>query len=80
MKKIFAETEDYNAVLFLGSDNKAYVIDETAFEEALTLAVAKSADYSNLDGCETAEECLNAQGCGDIIDYNEEDFENVTEF
>jgi hypothetical protein len=80
MKRIFAETEDYNVVLFVDDNDKAFVIEETAFDTDLTLEAAKSADYANLDGCKTAEDCYNCQGCGYTIDYNENDFVNVTEF
>ena len=80
MKRIFAETNGYNVVLFVDDNNNAFVVDEAAFDEELTLEVAKNADYSNYDGCETAEECQAAQGCGDVIAYNEDEFEAVTEF
>lgn len=80
MKRIFAETNAYNVVLFVDNNNKAFVVPDGAFESELTLELAENTDYANYAGCETAEECQYAQGCGDVIDYNEDEYENVTEF
>lgn len=80
MKKIFAETNAYNVVLFVDDNNKAYVVPDGAFEEPLTLDVAKNTDYSNFADCETAEECQNCQGVGDVIIFNEDEYENIIEF
>ena len=80
MKRLFAETNGFSTVLFVDKNNKAYVVDEKSFEEPLTLAVAKKSDYENLDGCETAQECLECMGFGDVIEFNEDEFEKITEF
>ena len=84
MKRYFVKTEDYSFVAFVDSESRAYVIDESAFDERLTIEVAKAADYSNLDGCETAEECAYCIGIAEpfdnIIDFNADEYENVTEF
>ena len=60
MKRFFAKTNGYNAVIFVDKNGNGYVIDETAFDEPLTLNAAKNADYSNLVVCETAEECADS--------------------
>lgn len=81
IKRVFAETMDYNIVLFVDKNKKAYVIPETVFDEELTFEVAKSTSYANLAGCDTADGCQWCMGgIGDIIDYNENDYENITEF
>lgn len=80
MKRIFAETGDYNVVLFVDNNNKAFVVPDGAFASELTLDVAKNTSYANYAGCETAEECQICQGCGDVVDYNVDDFKNITEF
>ena len=84
MKRYFVETADYSFVAFVDSENRAYLIDETAFDEKLTIEVAKVADYSNLDGCFTAEECANCIGTAEafdnIIDFNADEYSRVTAF
>lgn len=80
MKRIFVETNDYNLVLFVDKNNKAFAVPDGAFDSELTLEIAIKADYANYDGCETAEECRCAQGLGDVFDYNENDYDNVIEF
>ena len=83
MKRFFVEAEDYNMVVMADENGKGFVIDETAFAEPLTLEVAKNADYSNFDGCETAEECAECIGTAEaelnIIDFDADEYENVTE-
>ena len=79
MKRYFAETEDYNVVLFVDQSGRAVMIDEAAFNEPLTLAVAKAADYSNFDGCQTAEEAA-ANYTGEVIEFRPWEFENVVNF
>lgn len=54
MKRYFLETEDYSGVGFVDNKGKMVYIDETAFDEPLTLDVAKAADYSNFDGINAA--------------------------
>lgn len=84
MKRLFVETDDYNCVVFADENGKGYVIDETEFDEELTLEVAKNTSYSNLDGCKTAEECAQSIGTAkaesNVIDFNEEEYKEVIEF
>lgn len=74
MKRYFVKTNAYNMVVFVDDTGMAYIIHEESFDEPLTIDVAKNADYSNLDGCETADECYWAIGCGDydrlVIPYS----------
>lgn len=86
MKKLFVETNADNAVLFVDAQERAYLVFDSCiywenYHKDLTLEAARNEDYSNLDGCETADECKCAQGIDrDIFDFNEDDYENVTEF
>ena len=81
MKRYFAETNGYNCVLFVDDKGKAVVIQEEVFDEPLTLEVAKAADYSNFDNCETAEEANANYGNGEnLINFNEDEYENIVEF
>lgn len=64
MKKYFVETNGYNMVIFADNNGKCFAVHEQAFDERLTLDVAKNADYSNFDGCDTAEQCAYAMGVG----------------
>lgn len=82
MKKLFVETNAYNMVLFVDNEGMAYVVEEKSFDKELTLDVARAADYSNLDNCETAQECQDSMGFGDIIELAQctEYFNSVVEF
>lgn len=84
MKRFFVETEDYTMVAFVDDEGKAFIIDETSFDEVLTFDVAKNSDYSNLDGCETAEECAQCIGTAEaesnVIDFDEDEYTRVIEF
>lgn len=84
MKKFFVTTEDYNMVVMLDENGKGFVIGETAFTESLTLDVAKNADYSNFDDCDTAEECAASIGTAEaeqnVIDFNADEYSAVVEF
>lgn len=84
MKRFFVEAEDYNMVVMVDENGKGFVIDEIMFDEPLTLEVAKNADYSNLDGCNTAEECACSIGAPDVeqdvIDFNVNEYSKVVEF
>lgn len=84
MKRYFAQLQDYNCVIFVDDNCKGFVIDETLFDVPLTLEVAKQSDYSNLDGCKTAEDCAfcigTANAISNVIDVNFDEFENVIEF
>lgn len=82
MKRYYAEDAVGQAcVLFVDDDRKAVFINETAFDEELTLEVAIAADYSNFDGCKTAEEAAANYYTGEnLIDFNEEDWIVLVEF
>lgn len=81
MKRYFVETQDYNFVAFSDATGKAVVVDESAFQEPLTLEVARRTDYGSLEGFETAEEAAANYGTGEqLIDFNPDDYERVTEF
>lgn len=80
MKRYFVETNADNMVAFVDNNNRVYFFNEQAFDEALNLESAKEQDYSNCDGCETAEEIAHIVGVGEVYDWNEDDFESVTEF
>lgn len=82
LKRLFVQDEvGENVVLFVDDNGKACFINDTAFDEPLTLEVAKSADYSNFEGFETAEEAAANYYTGDnLIDFNEEDWDVIVEF
>lgn len=71
MKKYFVETNADNMVVFADNNGKCFAIPDKAFDERLTLDVAENADYSNFDGCDTAEQCAYAMG----VDVDETVFE-----
>lgn len=79
MKRLFVTAEDYNAIIFADKNGNGYVIDES-----LTLDVAKNADYSNFDGCETAEDCAasigTAEAMQNVIPFSPAEYDNITEF
>jgi hypothetical protein len=62
MKRFFCKTNAYNCVVFVDENGKGFMIYENLFDEELTIDVAKNSDYSNLDGCKTAEECAYSIG------------------
>ena len=82
LKRLFVVDSVNEAfVLFVDETGKACYLDDTKFDEPLTLEVAKSADYSNFDNCETAEEAAANYYTGEnMIDFNPDDWEEVTEF
>ncbi len=82
LKRYFAKDSVGEAcVLFVDESKKAVYINDTAFDEPLTLEVAKGADYSNFDGFETAEEASANYHTGEnLIDFNEEDWGKLVEF
>ena len=84
MKRLFVTAEDYSMVVMADENGRGFVIDETAFDEPLTLEVARNADYSNFDDCETAEECAASIGTAEaeqnIINFNAADYNAVVEF
>lgn len=88
MKRYFVETNGYNCVAFVDENNKAIVLHDECFDEPLTIKYAKNADYSNIDGCETAEECICAMGgesnnvvfIDNFDEFQNDDNVTVTEF
>ncbi|HNW87988.1 MAG TPA: hypothetical protein PKJ47_13760 [Candidatus Limiplasma sp.] len=82
MKRYFVKTNAGSEVAFVDDSGKAYIYNETAFDDPLTLEVAKDAHYENAEGCETAEEVAACQGVGDVYDWEAEksNAESVTEF
>ena len=84
MKRYFVETNGYNMVAFVGTDGKAYAFHEECFDKELTLETAKAADYSGIEGTETAEEiaqCIGTDSAFDnIFNWNEIEAEEITEF
>lgn len=84
MKRYYVETNGDDFVAFVDDNKQAYIIDAARFDEKLTLEVAKKTDYSNLDNCETAADCAISMGenepYANVIDWDEEDYEAVTEF
>lgn len=82
LKRLFVmDREGEAAVLFVDETGKACYLNDTAFDEPLTLEVAKAADYSNFDNCETAEEAAANYFTGEnLMDYNQDDWEEIIEF
>lgn len=82
MKRYFAvDAVGEAVVLFVDKNNKAVFINDAAFDEELTLEVAKKADYSNFEGFETAEEAAANYYTGEnLMDFNEGDWEKLVEF
>lgn len=82
LKRLFAKDEVGECVvLFLDDNGKACYINDTAFDEPLTLEVAKKANYSNIEGFETAEEAAaNYYEGNNLIDFNENDWDIIVEF
>lgn len=82
LKRLFVQDEvGESVVLFVDDNGKACYINDTAFDEPLTLEVAKAADYSNFEGFDTAEEAAANYYTGDhLIDFNECDWNVIVEF
>lgn len=71
LKRYFIETNAGTMVIFADSYGKCYVFPDTCFDERLTLKYAKTADYSGIDGCETADEIRAAIGMDEVEDTEE---------
>lgn len=82
LKRLFVvDSVGEAAVLFADETGKACYMNDTAFDEPLTLEVAKAADYSNFDNCETAEEAAAGYGCGEnLIDFDKNEWAEIVEF
>lgn len=75
MKKLFIETEDYNAMII--TDGKQAVLDKS-FPDDGTVEDAANWDCSGIEGLESIED-IASEMSADIFDFNESDFESVTE-
>lgn len=82
LKRLFAvDFVGEAVVLFVDKTGKACYLNDTAFDEPLTLEVAKAADYSNFDNYETLEEVAANYSTGEnMIDFNLDEWEEVIEF
>lgn len=76
MKRYFVETQDYNFVAFTDDKNKGFLmVDEQAFDEKLTLEVAKAADYSTIEDFEDIEGAnANYSDGNNLINESFEDY------
>lgn len=84
MKKMFVETNGWNAVAYVEENGtEAFVMigdNELSFDD---LDTVKAMDFSALDGCETAEDCKSMIDWGEIWDSTDiidNDEYIVTEF
>ena len=82
MKRFYVRTNGEDMVMFVDDKNEAFFMDESNFKERLTLDVAKSTEYENIDGCTTALECSCAMGYGEerAVDFGEFEDDELTEF
>lgn len=71
MKKLFVETNAFNAVAFLDDQNKALILDETEadYGEPLTLEVAKNSFVGGFVA-DTADEARCELGFGTLINWD----------
>ena len=58
MKRYFIKTNADNKVAIVDRHNKAFYFGDTSFDKPLTLRRAIKADYSGIEGCETAEQAV----------------------
>jgi len=75
MKKLFIETEDYNALII--TDGKQ-AVNVSEFPQDGTLDDATNWDCSGIEDLDVVEDvamCI----ASDVFDFNESDFESVTE-
>lgn len=75
MKKLFIETEDFNAMII--TDGKR-AVDVSEFPQYGTLEDAANWDCSGIEGLESIE-YVASEMSADIFDFNESEFETVTE-
>lgn len=82
MKRLYVEDNNGEAVvLFVDENKKAVYVSDTAFDEPLTFEAAARGDYSNFDGCSTAEEAnANYSDGSHLIEYREDDWAIIREF
>ncbi len=75
VKKLFIETEDYNAMIITDGE-KAVEVSE--FPQDGMLEDAANWDCSGIEGLESIEDVASEMSA-DIFDFNESEFESVTE-
>lgn len=82
MKRLFVrDVNGEAAVLFVDEAGKAVFINETAFGCKLTLEVAMSENYSQIEGYENAEDAAANYYTGDhLINYKPDDWNEIIEF
>jgi hypothetical protein len=89
LKRFFVETNAYNFVAFVDDEGKAYPV--FAFDDKngkewdelnMTLMAAKNGNYSGIEGCRDAYEvCADVdEDTSKIFNFDEDEYENVTEF
>lgn len=89
LKRFFVETNAYNFVAFVDDEGKAYPV--FAFDDKngkewdelnMTLMAAKNGNYGGIEGCRDAYEvCADVDGdTSKIFNFDEDEYENVTEF
>lgn len=89
LKRFFVETNAYNFVAFVDDKGKTYPV--FAFDDKngkewdelnMTLMAAKNGNYSGIEGCRDAYEvCADVDGdTSKIFNFDEDEYENVTEF
>lgn len=83
MKKVFVETNGWNAVAYIEDNgNKAFVMIEDNENSFDSLEAVKEMDFSALANCKTANDCQSMIDWGEI--WNAADIINdencVTEF
>lgn len=75
MTKLFIETEDYNALII--TDGKQ-AVNVSEFPQDGTLDDATNWDCSGIEDLDGVEDVASEMSA-DIFDFNESDFESVTE-
>lgn len=89
LKRYFVETNAYNFVAFVDEERKAYPVftfgdkNGKEWDELnMTLTAAKNGNYSCIEGCRDAyEACADVDGdTSKIFNFDEDKYENVTEF
>lgn len=89
LKRYFVETNAYNFVAFVDEERKAYPVftfgdkNGKEWDELnMTLTAAKNGNYSCIEGCRDAYEvCADVDGdTSEIFNFDEDKYENVTEF
>lgn len=89
LKRYFVETNAYNFVAFVDEERKAYPVftfgdkNGKEWDELnMTLTAAKNGNYSCIEGCrDVYEVCADVDGdTFKIFNFDEDKYENVTEF